>query len=131
MRSRPDRSLRQPHSFRPEGTGTVRKINDVVDGRDEFRDLRRGNHKRRGNLQNHEIVAANLSENVLVAEQTHDENLPEHGGMDLSERFKRRSQRQAPRRSEFNAQQEAFAADFLDHLVTAERGGQLFLQFYA
>jgi hypothetical protein len=38
----------------------VRKIDDVVDGGYEFRDLCRSHHKQRSDLQNHEIVAASL-----------------------------------------------------------------------
>ena len=44
--------------------------------------------ERRCDLEDHEVVAADLGEDVVMLEETHDEHLSEHAGMDGAEGLK-------------------------------------------
>src|SRR5712691_1789495 len=106
----------------------MRNFYNFLDCRDKFTHLRRSDHQGRRDLQHHEIVSTNLREDPAT-EETHHQNLPEHGRMNLSERFEWRAQCQTPGSCELNAQQQAFTADLFHHLITAEPFRQSLLQF--
>src|SRR5712691_9215347 len=108
----------------------MRNFYNFLDCRDKFINLGQSNYQGRRDLQHHEIVSTNLREDPAT-EEAHHQNLPEHGGMNLSERFERRTQRETPGSCELNTKQQAFAADLFHHLITAEPFRQSLLQFKA
>ena len=97
------------------------KFDDIADGGDEFLHLIFTDDKRGRNFQHHEVIAANLSENAVIPEHAHDDNLSEHCRMNAHERFKRDTQLKLLRGAEFNPEKKTFAANFLDHFETRER----------
>lgn len=60
-------------------------------------------HQWRRDLQDHEIVSANLGKNIFLAKQTHDDHLPKHPLMDPLERLKSNSQSELLWRNKLNA----------------------------
>src|SRR5260221_11635316 len=72
---------RQSQGFGPEGSGRMSEFHDVSNCQHERIELRAGYDQRRSNLQNREVVSADLSQESRVAKQTHHDNLDKHGRM--------------------------------------------------
>src|ERR1035437_1647755 len=102
MRSNVYRAARQPQRFRPEAARIVGQVDHLANGCHKLLELPFRGHQRGRHFQHHEIVAADLSENVLVAEQAHDQHLAEHGRMNVPESLERHAQAKLARRGEFN-----------------------------
>jgi len=101
------------------------------DGRDIMIHLRVRHDQRRRDLQAHEVVAADLTEDAMVPEEPHHHHLSEHSGMDQVERFERGAQQQRPRRLEFESAEQSEAADFRHHLIFGEALPQHLAQLVA
>ena len=69
----------------------------------KFGNLGLRNDQRRSDFQHHEVVSADLGKDATIPKQTHDQNLSEHGGMNLGERFKWDAQCQALGSGEFDS----------------------------
>src|SRR5260221_666843 len=89
----------------------------------EFVELLRSYHQGRRGFQDYIIVAADLGENALLTEHPHDDNLPEHGGMDFVERLVQCAECQFLRWNEFNSVQETHATPFPDHVEARKLAG--------
>src|SRR5437868_15094077 len=74
-----------------------------------------------GDLEHHEVVAADLGEDSFVAEHAADQHLAEHGGMNLGKSFEREAQGEVRRGLELDAVQQANPGDVLHHVVRGKR----------
>ena len=61
------------------------ELDYLANGVDCFVNLAFGDDEGRRKLQNHEIVTANLSQDPVVPEEPHHENLAEHRGVNSAE----------------------------------------------
>src|SRR5258706_3868752 len=91
----------------------------------EFVELLRSYHQGRRGFQDHKIVAADLGENAFLAKHPHDDNLPEHGGMDFVECLIQCAECQILRWNEFDSVQETHATHFADHVEYRKLAAQL------
>ena len=80
-----DGALGEVESVGPEAGGGVDGLHDGFDGVEVLGDLVFGDDERRGDFEDHEVVAAHLGEDVVVLEETHDEHLAEHAGVNGAE----------------------------------------------
>lgn len=106
-------------------------MNDFADGFDDVVELGFGDGERRRDFQDHEVVAADLGEDVLVLEESHDEDLSEEAGVDGFECFVGDAGGEFARWLEFDAGKHSFATDFFDHLEVSECGAQPVAEFDA
>lgn len=80
--------MSESKSVGPEAGGGVNGLHDGFDGIEILCDLVFRDDERRCDLEDHEVVAADLGEDVVMLEETHDEHLSEHAGMDGAEGLK-------------------------------------------
>src|SRR5579862_1076369 len=106
--------------FGPKRGRRFGHFDDVAKGGDEVVQVLLGGDERRRRLEHHKIVAADLGENSLFAEHAHDDDLTEHGGVNSVEGFIERTEREFLRRGEFDAGEQAHAADLLDEVEAGE-----------
>src|ERR1039457_459759 len=64
MPSNIDCAARQSPRFRPEAIRVVGQVDHLANGCHEFLELPNGGHQRRRHFQHHEVVAADLGEDV-------------------------------------------------------------------
>jgi len=81
-------ALRESKGIGPEAGGGVNGLHDGFDGVEILCDLVFRDDERRCDFEDHEVVAADLGEDVVMLEETHDEHLTEHAGMDGAEGLK-------------------------------------------
>ncbi len=115
-----DNSRCQTKSLAPERGWGVREFDDIPHRSDTVLDLLLINNQRRRQLKHAEIVSADLRENSVIAEQAHNQYLPEHRGVNLIEGFIGQPQIQFPGRAKFHAEKQAFAPNFPNHFERAE-----------
>src|ERR1700730_7218327 len=120
-----DRAAGHAQRFGPESRGGLREFNYVANRADEFIQLFGSHRQRRGGLQNHEVVAADLRQDSLLAKHPHHHDLPKHRWMDLTKPFVQGAKREFLWRNEFDSAQETHAPDFLDHLEACQLTAQL------
>src|SRR5271166_3266891 len=75
----------QPQRLRPKGGGGMNGLHDLAQLVYKFVYLPLGNHQWRGHFQHLKIVATNLRENALIAEEVHHQHLSKHSRMDSLE----------------------------------------------
>ncbi len=107
------------------------EFHHILNRQHERVELRVGDHQGRSDLQNHEVVSADLRQESEIAKQTHHHDLAKHGWMNRPESLKRKPQAKLPGNLEFNAHQQSRSAHFLHHLEVAQRFGQPRLQVVA
>ena len=107
------------------------EFHDASNRENEFVDLRFADHQRRRDFQDHEIVSANLGKDSVVAEQSHDQDLAEHGGMNPGECFEGKAQAQAAGNGELNSHEQSHAAYRFHHFVRGKLIPQAALQFFS
>src|SRR5215471_11712671 len=78
---------RQSRGFRPEDSRRICQFDHASHRGHEIIHLLLFNDQRRGHFQYHEIVTADLREKTPITEQPHHDDLPEHSGMNGSERL--------------------------------------------
>ena len=112
-RASPNASLQKaPEEWTSSTTSRIAFTNSL--------DLLLGHDQRRRHLEHHEVVAADLRENTVIAEQAHHQHLPEHAGVNAAEGFERDAQAELAGAPEFDARKHAGAAHGLHHFVGRE-----------
>ncbi len=115
----------------PEAGGGVDDLHDGFDGVEVLLELSVGNDEWRRDLEDHEVVAAHLREDVVVLEEAHDEHLAEHAGMDGPEGLEGNAQAQGSGRLQDDPVEHAESAHLRKHLEAAETLGELVAQLCA
>src|SRR5271157_37789 len=108
---------RQAQRLRPECVRGVHCRDHCSNTGDEPIHLPIFNHQRRRHFEDHETVSANLSENALIAEQAHHQDLAEHSGMDFLEGLEGNSRAQLAGSLEFDSAEQAQSTNFLHHFI--------------
>ena len=85
-----DHAADQAERLTPEGVGIVHEIHHVAHGFDKLLHLDFGDHQGRRHFQHHEVVAADLGENALIAKQPHHQDLAEERRGGCGGSFRRR-----------------------------------------
>ena len=93
------------------------EFDDIANGLHEFLYLAFGYDQRRGCLQDCEVISANLSQDAVIAEQAHHDDLAEESRMDLHEGLVGYAESQLMWRAEFDTGEHTFAANCLHHFV--------------
>ena len=75
-------------------------------------------HEGRRDLQDHEIVSADLVQHAMVAEQAHDQDLAENRRVDRGQRLERNPQLERAWRLEFDGVQKPEPANLAEHFIT-------------
>lgn len=115
-----DGALSEIDSVGPEAGGGVDGFHDGFDGVEVVVELVFGDDERRCDFDDHEVVAAHLGEDVVVLEESHDEHLAEHAGVDGAEGLEGDAKAERGGRLHDDAVEQAEAADFGEHLEAAE-----------
>src|SRR5215469_17163863 len=107
--------MRQTQRVTPERAGRVNELHYAADSTHKGVNLRlAGNQGRRG-LQYQEVIAAQLCEDSVLAEEAHHQHLAKHGGMDDLKGFEWHFQFEASGALELYSIQHSQPADFTHH----------------
>src|ERR1700757_2069430 len=87
--------------------------------------------QRRRGLENHEIIAADLGKDAVVAVQPHYNDLAEHRGVDAVEGLKGKPQAKGFRRAKSDTGEVSDAADFVDDFVRGKDFAEANAEFCA
>src|ERR1700757_792944 len=87
--------------------------------------------QRRRSLENHEIVAADLGKDAVVAVQPHHNDLPEHCGVDAVEGLKGKPQAKGFWRAKSDTGEVSNAADFVEDFVRGKDFAEANAEFCA
>src|ERR1700685_2971264 len=112
--------MRDAERFRPKGAGAVRRFHDLFDRIDVSIELAIFHREWRGNLENHEIIAADLIENAVSVEHTHHDHLPEQRRMNSRASFEGEPQLERAGWLELYPVEEPHAANFAEHLESCQ-----------
>ena len=93
------------------------QLHDIANRFDEAFHVRFGDNQWGRHLQDHEIVAADLRENALVAKQPHHYDLSEQSGVDLAKSLEWDPETELARCGELDAGEQARTAHLLHHFV--------------
>src|SRR4051794_13538379 len=113
-------SARETKRFGPKRSRRVDHLEDLANGTGEVIKLVFACDQGRSDLQDHEIIPADLRKDALLAKQAHHEHLPEETFMDTDKGFEREAQPHAARRLELDTGKHAEAADVLHHFELAQ-----------
>src|SRR5579863_1303927 len=79
------RALGQTQRLGPERRGRVRQFHYVPECCHKLVELAFAHHKRRRRLEHHEVVAADLREDILLSKHSHHDHLAKHRRMNFVE----------------------------------------------
>src|ERR1035437_457817 len=114
-----------PQCFSPEAGRGMHQLYDGIYSVHEFIELRLINCQRGRDLQHHKIIAAYLTEDRLVPEQPHHQDLSEHRGMYPRKCLEQDSEAKFLGRLELDRGHHPESPDFLDHLVLRQARDQM------
>src|ERR1700733_15146597 len=111
----------------------MRHLDHSLHSSHEVVDLRIAHDQRWRRFQHHEIISADLSQYVVVAEQPPYQNLSEHRRMNSSEGFVGESRRGLLGRAKLEPSEQTYAANLPDHCkvrkLVAERCAKILTHF--